>query len=882
MDGGVRHCYRVWSDPSLTVVTVNTDDESETNASASPGSSLVSNVHPDDVHRAQQAFATLLGGADHAPLPYRRQRRCGADARDGRGSDEWAWFRCSAWLETEGEVCVVERACARLEPAQPFGVRRLFVPDATHAEMIELADRGCDVACMAALAAWLSWSVLSRVVSVDVASNTAVGDAGASCLAAALAYAPALRAIDLSHCAVHDAGARALAEAISGSVELRTLALVGNHLTPAGVDSLASALPFAKLEALHLSSNVAVGALGASHLAAALLFDPPLRILRLDACRLGPEGALTLAGALRANANLTSLWLGGNGLGDTDAAAIGASLTDAGARHRLSALDLSSNPITACGLRAIIAATVEDVDAPRATPPAGAESPRANPSAQRPTLSVIRTLVLSHTCVGDEGARLISGVLRDPQCRLKRVALERSSVGDAGVGALARALARNTTLRTLLLSGNALTVAAARPLGFLLAHTLSLRELQLRDAGPAFNATACCYVTAGLLSNERLPLQAIGGFALASALERLGIHAPAEAAASNKQLLAWIAGASPGALTAQVGAPPERAARATALVGLVPGLAHDSTLGPAMPHVERVPFDASELRELHRYFFMPLDVQNGSARVSPQLDDGLAGKRQRLIDGSFAAPEVFGEGRGPTAPPPTFQRRRIDSFPRVLTAIDLLASFCGQSGAEPSALWNGELWSGDDAAAIREEALWRILTLLRQLRYALMKRGDDGWIVRRMLVVDDSAVERRMLSAALERASYTVDVASNGADALARMQEQLYDIVFMDVQMPVMDGLTSTSMLRRWEAHVERDQRQRVCVLTSCEGSLLSEARNNGVDYFEHKPPKIRSLLQIARNHRPGLMELDEFEGTRAAETIASACGMACGRAQHT
>ena len=62
----------------------------------------------------------------------------------------------------------------------------------------------------------------------------------------------------------------------------------------------------------------------------------------------------------------------------------------------------------------------------------------------------------------------------------------------------------------------------------------------------------------------------------------------------------------------------------------------------------------------------------------------------------------------------------------------------------------------------------------------------------------------------------------------------------------------------------------------------LSEARNNGVDYFEHKPPKIRSLLQIARNHRPGLMELDEFEGTRAAETIASACGMACGRAQHT
>ena len=98
MDGGVRHCYRVWSDPSLTVVTVNTDDESETNASASPGSSLVSNVHLDDVHRAQQAFATLLGGADYAPLPYRRQRRVrtfGSSHAHSAGNDASAPVRGS-------------------------------------------------------------------------------------------------------------------------------------------------------------------------------------------------------------------------------------------------------------------------------------------------------------------------------------------------------------------------------------------------------------------------------------------------------------------------------------------------------------------------------------------------------------------------------------------------------------------------------------------------------------------------------------------------------------------------------------------------------------------------------------------------------------------
>lgn len=54
--------------------------------------------------------------------------------------------------------------------------------------------------------------------------------------------------------------------------------------------------------------------------------------------------------------------------------------------------------------------------------------------------------------------------------------------------------------------------------------------------------------------------------------------------------------------------------------------------------------------------------------------------------------------------------------------------------------------------------------------------------VRRMLVVDDSAVTRKLLRTALEKASYTVDIAENGRDALAHMQERYYDMVFMDLQ----------------------------------------------------------------------------------------------------
>ena len=65
-----------------------------------------------------------------------------------------------------------------------------------------------------------------------------------------------------------------------------------------------------------------------------------------------------------------------------------------------------------------------------------------------------------------------------------------------------------------------------------------------------------------------------------------------------------------------------------------------------------------------------------------------------------------------------------------------------------------------------------------------------------ILVVDDERNIRNNLGMVLEAEGYKVDKASNGDDALIRVKEGLYDIVFVDIQMPKMDGLELLRYLR--------------------------------------------------------------------------------------
>ena len=66
----------------------------------------------------------------------------------------------------------------------------------------------------------------------------------------------------------------------------------------------------------------------------------------------------------------------------------------------------------------------------------------------------------------------------------------------------------------------------------------------------------------------------------------------------------------------------------------------------------------------------------------------------------------------------------------------------------------------------------------------------------RLLVVEDVAVNRELIAALLHPFDVVIETAENGEQALAKVRDQDFDLVLMDVQMPVMDGLTATRAIR--------------------------------------------------------------------------------------
>lgn len=157
------------------------------------------------------------------------------------------------------------------------------------------------------------------------------------------------------------------------------------------------------------------------------------------------------------------------------------------------------------------------------------------------------------------------------------------------------------------------------------------------------------------------------------------------------------------------------------------------------------------------------------------------------------------------------------------------------------------------------------LTLLRQLKYHCMNSGLDGWrqgkIRRKILVIDDSNVTRKMVARAFEKANFIVDTAENGREGVAKLKQSVYDIAFMDIDMPVMNGFDATKELREWEDAKRPGARQPICALTAAyvddfERSELMKFKEAGLDVMESKPCNIPRLFKVVDDVSPMFSDL--------------------------
>jgi CheY-like chemotaxis protein len=69
----------------------------------------------------------------------------------------------------------------------------------------------------------------------------------------------------------------------------------------------------------------------------------------------------------------------------------------------------------------------------------------------------------------------------------------------------------------------------------------------------------------------------------------------------------------------------------------------------------------------------------------------------------------------------------------------------------------------------------------------------------RILVADDNVINQKVLKRMLEKLGHVVALAANGQEAIDAVSTETYDVVLMDVQMPVMDGIAATATIRARE-----------------------------------------------------------------------------------
>jgi signal transduction histidine kinase/FixJ family two-component response regulator len=143
---------------------------------------------------------------------------------------------------------------------------------------------------------------------------------------------------------------------------------------------------------------------------------------------------------------------------------------------------------------------------------------------------------------------------------------------------------------------------------------------------------------------------------------------------------------------------------------------------------------------------------------------------------------------------------------------------------------------------------------------------------RRALVVDDNPANRQVMGAILGSLGLEVATADDGAAAVTALEQAAFDIVFMDVNMPGMDGLTATRAIRAAEAAGERPRTPIVALTASVMTHETTRYYEAGMDAVLAKPINMGELVALFES-LPSALADDRRNGSASPVTEAAAVG---------
>ena len=119
----------------------------------------------------------------------------------------------------------------------------------------------------------------------------------------------------------------------------------------------------------------------------------------------------------------------------------------------------------------------------------------------------------------------------------------------------------------------------------------------------------------------------------------------------------------------------------------------------------------------------------------------------------------------------------------------------------------------------------------------------------KILLVEDNLLNQRVVTFSLKKFQHEVIIANNGVEAVEMFMKNKFDVILMDIMMPVMDGLEATVKIREIENNQAVEKRTPIIALTAnTMDNDKEKCISYGMDEFLAKPFDIEKLNAIFRD----------------------------------
>ncbi len=258
---------------------------------------------------------------------------------------------------------------------------------------------------------------------------------------------------------------------------------------------------------------------------------------------------------------------------------------------------------------------------------------------------------------------------------------------------------------------------------------------------------------------------------------------------------------------------------------------------------------------------------------------GAAADQCRAAMGAITAIEAASDAGRP------YSVLLVDSKMPDLSGIELYRMLRSRNYPAPTILMLTSDELNDRAERMREAGLKSYIVkpvkraeLLRTLRDALAGSVDNPAAAndeatpaipaltgeRRILLAEDNPGNRMLVKAFLKGAAFQIDEAENGAVAVNKFTSGKYDLVLMDMYMPVVNGYEAAGAIRKWEAEHSAPRTPIIALTAAAMSGDMQRSLQAGCDYHVPKPVSKAVLLKLLESI---------FSGGAAAESAANSYG---------